>query len=164
MARLFIAVWPPEHVVEALCALPRKDQRGVRFVDPDRWHITLRFLGECDAGSVDDAMAGFDEPSAEARLGPGIDVLAERALVVPAQGLDELAAEVIRRTAHLGQPPRKRFVGHLTLARLKPRAVLPKAMAMYVAEQFVAEEVALVQSQLHPDGARYTTIATWPLG
>lgn len=163
MARLFLAVWPPEHVVEALCALPRKDQRGVRFVDPERWHVTLRFLGECDEREVADAMEGIDAPPADARLGPGIDVLGDRALVVPVHGVDELAAELTRRTAVLGQPPRKRFVGHLTLARLKPGATLPKAMAMHVAEQWLVDEVALVHSRLHPDGARYTTVATWPL-
>ena len=44
--RLFVAVWPPEEVVAELTALPRKDGRGVRFVAPENWHVTLRFLGQ----------------------------------------------------------------------------------------------------------------------
>ena len=48
MSRLFVAVWPPDEVLEELRALPRKDERGVRFVHPDSWHITLRFLGDAD--------------------------------------------------------------------------------------------------------------------
>ena len=52
MARLFIAVWPPEDVVSELTSLQRKDQRGVRFVPPDNWHITLRFLGDADPDQV----------------------------------------------------------------------------------------------------------------
>ena len=52
MARLFVAVWPSADVIEALCALRRKDERGVRFVRPENWHITLRFLGETHPADV----------------------------------------------------------------------------------------------------------------
>lgn len=161
MSRLFVAVWPPEEVVSDLLALPRKDQRGVRFVHPDRWHITLRFLGEAPPGAVEAALDGMEPAPTRVRLGPGIDVLAGRALVVPAHGLDAIAREVTARTRELGEPVRKRFVGHLTLARLQPFAGAPKALGALVHAEFDLEEVALVESRLHPDGARYTTIATW---
>ncbi len=164
MTRLFVAVWPPEEVVEELRALPRKDQRGVRFVPPDNWHVTLRFLGAAD---IDDAAAALDAlhvPRATARLGPGIDVLGDRALVVPVHGLDDLAAAVTACTADLGERPRARFVGHLTLARLKHHVPMPRALGMMVEAEFDVDEVALVESRLHPDGARYRTVATWPLG
>jgi hypothetical protein len=56
-------------------------------------------------------------------------VLADRALVVPvAAALDELAAAVVTATADLGARPRKRFTGHLTLARLHRRATMPEAL------------------------------------
>ncbi|MFN8020763.1 MAG: RNA 2',3'-cyclic phosphodiesterase [Acidimicrobiales bacterium] len=164
MARLFVAVWPPDDVVAELTALPRKDRRGVRFVDPDRWHITLRFLGEADPEAVLDALDGLVPAPATVHLGPGVDVLAERALVVPVTGLDEAARDVTDRTKHLGEPPRKRFVGHLTLARIKPYADLPSAIGARVDERFELDEVALVQSRLRPEGARYETLATWPVG
>ena len=48
MTRLFVALWPPDEVREELRQLHRKDQRGVRFVPEDNWHVTLRFLGEAD--------------------------------------------------------------------------------------------------------------------
>ena len=35
-----------------LTALPRKDLRGVRFVRPESWHVTLRFLGETHPDAV----------------------------------------------------------------------------------------------------------------
>ena len=56
MARLFVGVWVPEDVTETLLSLPRKDQRGVRFVRPENWHITLSFLGDAhpDAGKCHD--------------------------------------------------------------------------------------------------------------
>jgi len=164
MARLFIAVWPPEEVVADLTALHRKDQRGVRFVPPESWHITLRFLGEARPDDVRAALEGWSMPAATVRLGPAVDVLAERALVLPASGLDDIADEVAERTAHLGEPPRKRFIGHLTLARVKPYAQMPRVLGSMLDAEFVADEVALVQSRLDPAGARYETIDTWPLG
>ena len=78
--------------------------------------------------------------------------------------IDDIAAEVGERTAHLGEPPRKRFTGHLTLARLKPFAQMPRMLGSALSAEFVADEIALVQSRLDPAGARYETIDTWPLG
>jgi 2'-5' RNA ligase len=164
MARLFVAVWPPEEVIAELTSLRRKDQRGVRFVPPENWHLTLRFLGEADPDVVAAALDGTDLPGATVRLGPGVDVIAERAIVIPADGLDALAAAVAARTASIGQAPRKRFVGHLTLARIKPHAAMPPALGAYLTASFEVEEIALVRSRLHPEGARYETLATWPVG
>jgi RNA 2',3'-cyclic 3'-phosphodiesterase len=161
--RLFIAVWPPEDVAAELTALPRKDQRGVRFVRPESWHITLRFLGDVLLDDVVEALDGASLQAAQAELGPAVDVLGERHLVVPVGGLDELAGTVTRRTKHLGQPPPKRFTAHLTLARVKRRARMPHALGVPFSVAFAVEEVALVQSRLDPDGARYDTVHTWPV-
>lgn len=163
MARLFIAVWPADEAMEELRELPRKDRRGVRFVDPDNWHVTLRFLGDADPSDVGARLDGLTSVSRTAHIGPGVDVLGERALVVPVRGVDDLAAEIAERTADLGEAPRRRFHGHLTLARLKPGASMPPALGMYVDAPFPVVEVALVESRLRPDGARYDTIDTWPL-
>lgn len=164
MARLFVAVWPPEEVVAELTSLHRKNQRGVRFVAPENWHLTLRFLGDADPDVVAAALDGADYPAATVRLGPGIDLLFDRALVIPAQGLDTLASIVTARTATLGEPPRKRFAGHITLARLKPRAQMPRALGAYLTTEFDVDEIALVQSRLAPDGARYEILERWPVG
>jgi RNA 2',3'-cyclic 3'-phosphodiesterase len=163
MPRLFIAVWPPEEVSEDLRALRRKDQRGVRFVDPETWHITLRFLGDADPDVVGARLDELALPAATARLGPGVDVLGERTLMVPVHGVDQLAETVRVATIGLGEPAPKRFTGHLTLARLKPGAHLPAAMGAFVSAEFEMDEIALVASRLDPDGARYTTLATWPV-
>ena len=164
MARLFLAVWPPEEVVADLMALPRKDQRGVRFVPPGNWHVTLRFLGEADPADVCAALEHVALPRATVRIGPGVDVMADRAVVVPVHGLDEIARLVNEHTAAIGEPPRKRFVGHLTVARVKPHVAMPRAVGMAVSGTFEPDEIALVRSRLDPDGARYDTVESWPLG
>jgi 2'-5' RNA ligase len=164
MARLFIAVWPPEEVAAELTTLHRKDQRGVRFVHPDNWHITLRFLGEAHPDEVIEALDGTTFGAARARLGPAVDVISERALVVPVDGLDALAGRVTERTSRIGEPPRKRFVGHLTLARVKSHVPMPRTIGAPISAEFDVDEIALVQSRLDPQGAQYETIETWPVG
>ncbi|MET0910982.1 MAG: RNA 2',3'-cyclic phosphodiesterase [Ilumatobacteraceae bacterium] len=163
MSRLFFAVWPPDEVVDALTELRRKDQRGVRFVPPENWHITLRFLGEAEPGRVLHAMDRWRCAPAQVTLGPAVDVLADRLLVIPASGLDVVADEVTKRTRTIGERPRRRFVGHLTVARFRPDAALPSTLGARFDATFDADEIALVQSRLEPDGARYETLETWPL-
>jgi 2'-5' RNA ligase len=164
VARLFVAVWPPDDVAVELGTLHRKDQRGVRFVPPENWHITMRFLGEA---AIDEVVGALDRtalPPARARLGPADDIVAERALVVPVSGVDDLAKVVTASTRELGKRPPKRFTGHLTLARVKSHAPMPPVLGALVSAEFDVEEIALVQSRLHPEGARYETLHTWPLG
>ena len=164
MARLFVAVRPPEDVVAELTALHRKDQRGVRFVQPENWHITLRFFGDADTSVVVDALDGVVLPRARARLGPAVDVLAERALVVPVNGLDRLAASVNNSTRDIGEPPRKRFIGHLTVARVKSNVSMPRALGVLVSSEFDVDEIELISSRLHPTGPAYETLQSWPVG
>ena len=163
--RLFVALWPPDEVVRRLEQLHRKDQRGVRFVAPDRWHVTVRFLGEALPDEVAAALDRARFAPTTIDLGPGVDLLGDRLVVVPARGADDLAAEATRVTRDLGsEPPRASFRGHLTLARLQRRAQLPRILGHHVEASWTPTEVALVASTLRPDHVRYETIATWPLG
>lgn len=158
-----MAVWPPEDVVEELRSLPRKDRHGVRFLQPDTWHVTLRFLGDADVDAVGAALDEVDAESTVARLGPGVDLLGGRNLIIPVGGTDELAAEVRRCTSDLGERETRPFVGHLTIGKVKSRTPLPAVMGGYVDLEFVVDEIALVSSRLHPDGSRYTTLESWRL-
>lgn len=162
MARLFVAVWPSDEVVEDLRALPRKDRRGVRWVKPENWHVTLRFFGDANPDVVAEHLDRVSFDPTVLRFGPGIDVLQERAIVLPTHGLDELASTVAKATSNIGtEPPRKRFYGHLTLARIKQPPSIPDVIgARFSAVQQVTE-IALVVSKLRPEGAVYDTLATW---
>jgi 2'-5' RNA ligase len=172
VARLFVAVWPSEDVEAEVRSLPRKGQDGARFLRPETWHVTLRFVGEADPGAVADAIdaavAVRPLPGADLRFGPAVDLLGERQLVVPVHGADDLAAAVVAATGALGEPPpRRRFVGHLTVARLQPRRPgfrMPAALGAPIQAEQVVEHVALVESRLHPEGPEYTTLHTWPVG
>jgi 2'-5' RNA ligase len=164
MSRLFVCLWPPDHVREALEGLHRKDQVGAHFVPPESWHVTLRFVGADDPNDVATALDNARFAPAVVRLGPAVDIGGERTLFVPATGADELATAVVDATRDLGdQPIRPRFLGHVTIARLKKRANMPRALGELIDASWAPDEVALVESTLHPDGARYDTLATWPI-
>ena len=164
MSRLFVCLWPPEEVVSALEQLHRKDQVGTRFVDPENWHVTLRFLGNADPNDVAAALNTAELETTTVDLGPAVDVGKGGILFVPATGADDLAASVVSATRGLGdEPVRPRFLGHVTLARMKKRANMPRALAELVNASWSPSDIALVESNLRPDGPRYDTLQTWPI-
>ena len=159
MPRLFIAAWPPPAIVDLLEVLPRPDEPGVRWIPPEQWHVTLRFLGSVDRVEADEAMSRVEGRVAEAHIGPEVDRLSESVIVVPVAGLDELAAAVVDATGAVGQPPDPRgFTGHITLARLRPGGACG-LVGHRVSAVWPVQEIALVSSEHHPDRARYVTVA-----
>lgn len=163
MTRLFVAVRPAAHVVERLDAIDRPASPGVRWVPVDQWHVTLRFLGEADAGAVTARLVTAALASSSATFGPVVELLGRDAVVVPVGGLDDLAAAVVSATADLGRPPELRpFRGHLTVARVRPGAVCPAIGAPLVASMDV-DRIELVSSELHPAGAVHEVVATFHL-
>jgi 2'-5' RNA ligase len=177
--RLFVAVWPDDETRRRLSGLELELGRtkGLRFVGPDRWHVTLRFLGEVEdaaLGPLGDALvaraAAFSGPL-ECRLGPGTGwFTGVRVLHLPAAGLDGLAAAVRRATLPVvGEPaePEPAFNGHLTLARSKGRrlgvAALGEMANIPFEAAFPVTAVDLVSSQPSAQGHRYTTVVRAPL-
>ena len=163
MTRLFVAVWPPDEVLDGVEALHRPVEAGGRWTRRDQWHVTLRFLGPADLDSVAAALGALRHPPVTAVVGPEVGLLGEGVVQVPVAGLDSLAASVVAATADLGRAPEDRpFFGHLTLARMagpSPAGVLGQAFSA----SFPVDSVALVSSELGGNAARYTTVATFPL-
>jgi 2'-5' RNA ligase len=163
MTRLFVAVWPPDHVLDRLNDLERPRDPGVKWVPIENLHITLRFLGDADADEVSDRLDHVVLPAASAVLGPAFDLLGERSLITPVSGLDDLAAVVQQAVRGLGtQRERKRFQGHITVARLARHARPVRSAGRRFEASFEVEEVALVASTLTDTGAIYETVASWP--
>lgn len=132
----------------------------MRWVPPENWHVTLRFVGDASPDEVAERLARASLPMATARLGPFVERLDRQQLVVPVAGVDELAAAVVRATDGVGEPARHEFRGHLTVARLRPGAS-SAVEGTPVDANFEVVEVALVASDLTPAGAVYTTVATF---
>lgn len=162
-------------LVGALHTHPGGDR--VRWVREENLHVTLRFLGDVDAGRVPGLLREVGEHTAgitpfELRLGavhpfpsqrrPRVIVLD----VLPPDPIRALAAAVERGVVAAGLPrEQRRFRAHLTLGRLRTRQRAPDVTAADTpdAEAFPVTEAVLFHSELHARGARYTPLGRVPL-
>ena len=132
---------------------------GLRWTALERLHVTLRFLGQCDETGIQAALAAADLPAARATLGPRVTRLGRGVLMVPVQGLDDLAAAVQAAIGGLGLPPPDHpFTGHLTVARFKRKP--PPGYRPALEASFAVTEVALVRTE--PSGS-YTNVDRFAL-
>ena len=177
MPRLFTGLELPEVVVGQL-ALLRGGVVGARWLEPEDYHITLRFIGDVDGGVARDIV----ETLGDTRR-PKIPVRFEglgwfggdkpRALVVkvkPESVLMNLQAEQERRLRRIGiEPETRKYTPHVTLARL--RSVSQTSVANFLAargalfrESFTAERFVLYSAREGSGGGPYVVEAAYPLG
>ena len=127
MPRLFTGLEIPREVGTSLSLL-RGGLPGARWIDPDKYHITLRFIGDIDgvlANEIALLLDGMKRRSFEVRFG-GLKAFGGRkpravvAMIEPIQPLIELQAEHERLMQRLGlEPDGRKFTPHITLARLR---------------------------------------------
>src|SRR5881398_1628418 len=104
MLRLFTGLEIPQELQQPLSLL-RGGLIGARWIEPENYHITLRFIGDIDARLADEVAAALDEVR-RARIGVAFEGLgwfggdkphAVIARVKPAPALVELQADHERR-------------------------------------------------------------------
>lgn len=179
MPRLFVALPLPEPIREALLD-PMEALPGARWVDADTLHITLRFIGEVDRHQAGDVIAALADvpfrPVALALAGVGHFEHRGRAKSVwarvvpspaPSPALEDLQHSVELACRRAGMPPEtRRFVPHVTLARLgggsgDPGPWLTRHGTLALGP-WVADGFALYESHLAAAGARYEQVARFP--
>jgi 2'-5' RNA ligase len=140
----------------------------LRWLPPARWHLTLEFLGECGPHEVERQVkrwtvrAARGEPLSLAITGGGAFPTSWRARVFWAGVSVDAAAW--RRVAHHEQQP------HVTLARTRELTDLTgvvDGLSSYTGPEWLAEDVALVQSHLRGSaerGPRYEVLERFVLG
>jgi RNA 2',3'-cyclic 3'-phosphodiesterase len=127
--RLFVALDLPFEVRDRLATLATTTGiPGARWVPPENYHLTLRFLGELpghDAEEIDHALAAVKAKGFNLTLsGLGTFARSGRATALwvgatRCEGLDRLAAKIETAVQRCGlEPERRRFQPHVTLARL----------------------------------------------
>jgi len=156
----------------------RSDEQvaGLRWTDPEGWHVTLAFLGETDAAAVPkiaDRLAGVaaSNEATTSRTG-GLDAFPTRArarvawygVVDPDGRIATLAADVSRA---LDLDATQRLRPHLTLARARGdhvdlRSWLGSASAP--AGSLLVDRIELMRSHVGEGPVRYETVATIKLG
>ncbi len=180
MVRLFVAINPPERVRERIAA-GTEDLRGlegIRWVSPDRVHLTLKFLGEVDDAaerSITEALARVTAGHApfEVRVtAPGAFPNIRRPRIVWL-GLDRgprlaaLHSDLEDALADLGfEREQRAFRPHLTLGRVRrgrrvDGGVLEDLVRKTeVSDAWQVAAVDLMRSHLLPSGAVYEVRAS----
>src|SRR5262245_30434797 len=112
MPRLFSAVEIPKSIAERLTML-RAGLTGARWIDPENYHLTLRFIGDVDGPTARDFESALGEIVAApfelevTGLGSfgGGKPRAIFAGIGPSQGLDALRRANERAAREAGLPP-----------------------------------------------------------
>ena len=160
---------------------------GIRFVSPDTYHLTLKFLGETNkVDEIRSALRKIEIPQFEVKVCDTGFFPNERAPRVFWAGIEageelrELATAVSWVLADLGFEAEASFKPHLTLARSGSGSPKPKAgdaanpklkrlrelTASEPTIQFgtmTAREFFLYESRLSPQGAKYFKVDRYNL-
>jgi 2'-5' RNA ligase len=178
MPRLFTGLEIPADVGVELSGY-RGGLPGARWIDPENYHITLRFIGDVDHATARDLFSLLGDGRRRGPLTVTLDELAtfggERpravfARAVPTSDLAELQSEQERLLRRVGLPPEKRkFTPHVTLARLRDAS--PIDVAGYIGTRgrfaklsFTARRFVLFSARASVGGGPYIVEAAYPLG
>ena len=127
MPRLFTGLEIPQDVGQSLSSL-RGGLPGARWIDPENYHVTLRFIGDIDpyiANEIAHTLFNVRRRPFEVSLQGlssfgGNKPRAVVASIAPCRPLMELQAELERLMRRVGLDPEgRKYTPHITLARLR---------------------------------------------
>jgi RNA 2',3'-cyclic 3'-phosphodiesterase len=176
MPRLFTGLEIPPGVAQSLSQL-RGGLPGARWIDPENYHVTLRFIGDVDgtlAHEVASLLGRVRRQPFELRVEDleSFGGRKPRALVAtlgPAQAVMELQAEHERLMQRVGlEPDGRKYTPHVTLARLRESS--SRQVADYLALRapwrsppFRVSRFVLFSSRSSIGGGPYVVEAAYPL-
>ena len=151
--RLFVAIDLPWELRQRLAMLSGAGIPGAKWVPPENYHITLRFIGETPAyraEEIDQALSALKARSFELTLA-GVGTFAKSgrstALWVGVERnerLDLLQSKIETALQRIGlEPERRRFAPHVSLARLDNAAEAKLAAFVQAHNLFRAEPIAV---------------------
>ena len=176
MPRLFTGLEIPASLAESL-ALLRGGLPGARWIDPENYHMTLRFIGDVDdevAHEIAWALGRVQRKDFELRL-DGLSAFGGRkpravvAAVAPSQSVMELQAEHERLIQRIGlEPEGRKYTPHITLARLRDASSFDvadylSARGAFRAPPFTVSRFVLFSSRDSVGGGPYVVEAAYPL-
>jgi 2'-5' RNA ligase len=176
MPRLFTGLEIPREIVDALAIL-RGGLPGARWIDPENYHLTLRFIGDIDDVLAHEIASMLDQVKRrgfELRF-DGLSSFGGRrpraviATMQPVAPLLELQAEHERIMQRVGlEPEGRKYSPHVTLARLRDSS--SRQVADYLAARgplnglsFPVSRFVLFSSRASVGGGPYVVEAAYPL-
>ena len=159
-----------------LNSLPDRTKRQkIRWLPPENYHLTLVFSGDVESAKISALQLALERKLESTKAVP----LTISAITPFPFSRPRIAAALVEHTTELLQlqsdvancvrkcgitPERRRFVPHVTLGRLKPRAGKTiNFQAMNILLSGFADSVTLFQSELTQDGAIHTALVEFPL-
>jgi RNA 2',3'-cyclic 3'-phosphodiesterase len=176
--RLFVALDLPWSLRQSVAQMAGSGVPGARWVPPENYHLTLRFIGETPghrAEEIDLALAALRGRSFSlAFTGLGTFSKGGRSTalwlgVERSPQLEHLQNKIETALQRCGvEPERRRFQPHLTLARLDNAtegklASFVQAHNLFRSEPFPVEHFTLFSSQLGKEASVYTPEVEYPL-
>jgi RNA 2',3'-cyclic 3'-phosphodiesterase len=176
--RVFVAVFPPPEVQEALVEAARAlPTEAFRLTAPERVHLTLKFLGEVPPEDIPRLSPALERvgrqggPFDATVSGFGTFPSARRARILWAgigQGAEELVT-LARAVEGLLEPEgfareEKPFVPHLTLGRARRPVPFEPGEATLPRLGFSVGSLDLVESRQGASGVTYPVLERYPLG
>jgi 2'-5' RNA ligase len=176
MPRLFAGIEIPISIAERL-SFAKAPLPGARWIDPENYHLTLRFIGDVDGSTARDftqSLGQIDAAPFDLKL-DGLGSFGSNtpraifAHVATSQPLEALQRATERAAREAGLPPEPRnFRPHITLARL--RGARPEQVARYLerygaflSTPFPVSEFVLFSSRDSVGGGPYVVEAAYPL-
>ena len=168
--RLFLALRLPDHVVASIAEWQSRELVG-RIVPPGNLHVTLAFLGSRPAGELPTILRVLEDAARDAAA-PSFEVVRWRER--RAAGMLELrdstgttaarlAGRVQGELADLGlyRLENRDWLPHVTVLRYRdPPRLSPELPEL---GSVVPSEAAAYLSRLHPSGAVYEVLESFPL-
>jgi len=176
MPRLFTGVEIPSDIGQVLGML-RGGLPGARWITPDNYHLTLRFIGDVDdmiAHEVASMLGRVKRGTFELHL-EGLTSFGGRkpravvATVAPAQPLLDVQAEQERLMQRIGlEPEGRKYLPHVILARLRASsnrdvAEYLSARGLFRTTTFRVSRFVLFSSRASVGGGPYVVEASYPL-
>ena len=178
MHRLFVAIELPDTAKKEIFAI-RKELPGARWVNPDQMHLTLRFIGEVDDQTLQEATKAlstvYGQPFQMAITGIGhfpprkpprilwAGIHAGNNLLI----LQKMVEHALQSAGIPGEA--RPFAPHITIARLKgtpPNAVSDYELqhGSFALSPFQVTSFHLFQSTFSENSVSHVKIAEYPLG
>ena len=179
--RSFIALPLPKEtavkffeVAETFCNIEHFQQ--IRWQPPENCHLTLAFLGNVEEIRLDRLARNLsqnlaDKPGGTLRFSEiSLFPFNARPRVIAAlaeatEWLKKLQSSCVKAARKSGiELDRRRFVTHVTLARLnRPKRNSSGLPPLFFETQITVKEVVLYESILHPEGAEYHMLEVFAL-
>lgn len=176
MPRLFTGLEIPADIGLELSML-RGGLPGARWITPENYHVTLRFIGDVDettAQEIDLAVSRVRRAPFELTL-EGVTSFGGRkpravvAAVAPSAALLELQAEQERLIQRIGlEPEGRKYTPHVTLARLRDTSPIDvaeylAARGLFRTKPFKVTRFVLFSARASVGGGPYVVEAGYPL-